>query len=67
MTKNTMNAIRTHLNNAEDRFHIGRYYYECDINGIIRRREQAAGCLPTSGWELVAHWDPMTLEITEVQ
>lgn len=51
MKKNTMNAIQKKISSGETRFHIGKYYYECDVNGIIRRREQTAGCLPTSDWE----------------
>lgn len=60
MTKNTMNAIQKKISNGETRFHIGKHYYECDINGIIRRREQDAGYLPTSDWEKVADWNPAT-------
>ena len=59
MTKNTMNAIQKKISSGETRFHIGKYYYECDVNGI-RRREQTAGCLPTSDWEKVADWNPAT-------
>ena len=58
MTKSTLSAIQRRLNNGEDRFFIGNYYYECDINGIIRRREQQCGYLPTSDWEKVADWNP---------
>ena len=60
MTKNTMNTIQKKISSGETRFHIGKYYYECDVNGIIRRREQTAGCLPTSDWEKVAAWTPAT-------
>lgn len=60
MTKNMMNAIQHKISNGETRFYIGKYYYECDVNGIIRRREQDAGSLPTSDWEKVADWDPAT-------
>ena len=30
------------------------------VLNIIRRREQTAGCLPTSDWEKVADWNPAT-------
>ena len=60
MTKATMNAIQNRINNGETSFYMGKYYSECDINGIIRRREQTIGRLPTSDWECVADWNPMT-------
>lgn len=67
MNKGTMNAIIKRIRNGETRFFIGSYYYDCSISGIIRRREQEAGRTPTTNWECIANWDPMTLEITEVQ
>lgn len=63
MTTNTKTAIQKRINIGETRFFLGRYYYECDINGIIRRREQRRGYLPTSDWEFVAQWDPFTGKI----
>lgn len=60
MKKNMMNAIQKKINSGETRFHIGKHYYECDVNGIIRRREQTVGCLPASDWEKVADWNPAT-------
>lgn len=57
MKKNTITAILKHLNNGEHNFFIGGYYYEADINGRIRRREQVAGRTPTSDWELVGCWN----------
>lgn len=60
MKKTTMNAIEKRIRNNETRFYIGAYAYECDINGIVRRREQRPGCLPTSNWELVGGWNPET-------
>lgn len=53
MKKTTITAIEKRIRNNETRFYIGDYAYECDINGIVRRREQRPGCLPTSNWELV--------------
>ena len=50
MKKTTINAIQGRIENGETRFYIG--------NGMIRRREQEAGYLPTSDWELVANWNP---------
>lgn len=60
MNKNTMNAIQKKISSGETRFHIGKFWYECDINGIIRRREQTSWRLPTSDWEKVADWNPAT-------
>lgn len=65
MKKSTINAIQKRINNGEDRFYIGKYYYQCDINGMIRRREQEPGYTPTSDWELVGGWDPTTGRIEE--
>lgn len=65
MKKNTMTAISKRIRNGETRFSLGAYWYEADINGIIRRREQQPGCTPTSDWERVARWNPLTGEITE--
>ena len=61
--KNTLNAIQRRLDNGETRFFLGRYYYEADINGIIRRREQEAGRTPTSDWERVCSWNPQTWKV----
>lgn len=63
MNKNTMNAIQKRINNGETRFYMGTYYYECNENGIIRRREQQPDRTPTSGWEQVSKWNPYTREI----
>lgn len=60
MTKATMNAIQNRINNGETSFRMGKYYYECNINGMIRRREQTIGNLPTSDWERVGSWNPAT-------
>lgn len=57
MKKNTITAIEKHIANGETRFYIGAYYYEVNVNGMIRRREQCKGRTPTSDWELVANWD----------
>ena len=57
MKKNTEKAIKKRLSSGETRFYIGKYYYEANINGMIRRREQKPGYLPTSNWELVYQWD----------
>ena len=65
MKKNTKAAVQKKLNNGEDRFYIGAYYYEANINGMIRRREQKAGQLPTSDWERVGTWDPSTWQIED--
>lgn len=53
MKKNTVDAVKNRIRNGETRFFIGRYYYEADINGIIRRREQEIGRTPTSDWERI--------------
>lgn len=60
MNKNTMNAIQRRIINGDFRFFLGAYHYECDINGMIRRREQQPGRTPTSDWERVGSWDPHT-------
>ena len=60
MKKNMMNAIQKRIRSGENSFYIGKFFYECNINGIIRRREQASGRLPTSDWEKVADWNPAT-------
>lgn len=65
MKKNTMTAISKRIRSGETRFSLGAYWYEADVNGIIRRREQQPGCTPTSDWERVARWNPLTGEITE--
>lgn len=65
MKKNTMNAISKRIQSGEERFFLGAYWYEAGTNGIIRRREQQPGCTPTSDWERVASWNPLTGEITE--
>lgn len=58
MKKATMDAIQRRIENGETRFYIGKYFYECNGSGMIRRREQEAEYLPTSDWELVANWNP---------
>ena len=40
MKKNTMTAISKRIRSGETRFSLGAYWYEADVNGIIRRREQ---------------------------
>lgn len=65
MKKVTMSAVQKRLDNGETRFFIGPYYYEANINGIVRRREQAAGRTPTSDWERVGIWDPRTWKIMD--
>ena len=65
MKKNTMNAIQKRINSGETRFFLGAYYYECDLNGIIRRKEQQPGRLPTSDWERIGSWNPHTGEIEQ--
>lgn len=55
LNKTTAKAIENRITNGENRFYIGKYYYEVDrASGKIRRREQEAGRLPTSDWEIVA-------------
>lgn len=56
ISKNTINAIQKHLDNGETRFFIGAYYYEANVNGMIRRCEQKPGYAPTSDWQLVGRW-----------
>ena len=63
MKKNTINAIQKRLDNGETRFYIGAYFYEANINGIIRRREQVAGYTPTSDWERVCSWNPSSWKV----
>lgn len=63
MNKNTEKAIKKRLSSGETRFYIGKYYYEANINGMIRRREQKPGYMPTSNWELVYQWDSVNREI----
>ena len=57
MNKNTEKAIKKRLCSGETRFYIGKYYYEANVNGMIRRREQKPGYLPLSAWEVVCQWD----------
>ena len=63
MNKNTEKAIKKRLSSGQTRFYIGKYYYEANINGMIRRREQSPGYLPLSNWELVCKWDSVNREI----
>lgn len=60
MTTNTKNAITKRINSGETQFFVGRYCYEANCNGILRRREQRCGCTPASDWERVGSWNPMT-------
>lgn len=60
MKKQTITAIQNRLNRGETRFFVGAYYYECSINGMIRRREQVAGRTPSGDWERVGSWNPAT-------
>ena len=57
MNKNTEKAIKKRLSSGQTRFYVGDYYYEANINGMIRRREQKPGYMPTSDWQLVCQWD----------
>lgn len=63
MTTNTKTAIQKRINIGETSFFLGRYYYECDTDGFIRRIEQRRGYLPTSDWEFVTRWDPFARKI----
>lgn len=63
MKKQTMNAIQNRLNKGLTSFHIGAYYYECSIDGMIRRREQRPGYTPASDWERIGDWNPQTWTI----
>ena len=55
LNKTTAKAIETRIMNGENRFYIGKFYYEVDrASGYIRRREQEAGRTPASDWETVA-------------
>lgn len=58
MTTNTKTAIQKRINSGETEFFMGSYYYEANLNGMIRRREQQPGRTPTSDWERVAAWNP---------
>ena len=53
MTKSTIKVIEKRINNGEDQFFIGAYFYQASINGVIRRREQEPGRTPTTDWERV--------------
>ena len=57
MNKNTEKAIKKRLSSGETRFYIGKYYYEANVNGMIRRREQKPGYMPISDWQFVCKWD----------
>lgn len=63
MNKNTEKAIKKRLGSGQTRFYIGKYYYEANVNGMIRRREQKPGYMPTSAWEVVCQWDSVSREI----
>ena len=65
MTKITRDAIQRRIIRGEFHFFLGGYYYECNVDGIIRRREQQPVRLPTSDWERVGSWDPHTGEIEQ--
>lgn len=55
LNKSTAKAIETRIMNGENRFYIGKFFYEVDTtSGKIRRREQEAGRTPTSDWKIVA-------------
>ena len=63
MKKNTKKAIKKRLSSGETRFYIGKYYYEANVNGMIRRREQKPGYMPISDWQFVCKWDSVNREI----
>lgn len=63
ITRNTLKAIQRRLDKGETRFYISAYWYEANINSIVRRREQRCGYTPTSDWELVCSWNPPTWKI----
>ena len=63
MNKNTEKAIKKRLGSGQTRFYIGKYYYDASINGMIRRREQKPGYMPTSDWQLVCKWDSVNWDI----
>lgn len=65
MTKTTTTAIQRRIIRGEFHFFLGAYYYECNGDGIIRRREQQPGRTPTSDWERVGSWNPHTGEIEQ--
>lgn len=65
MKASTINAINKRLHNGENRFYIGAYFYECNVNGMIRRRKQCAGFAPSTDWERVGNWNPAKWEIVE--
>lgn len=65
MKKQTMTAIQKRLNNGETRFFVGRYYYECNVDGMIRRREQRPGYCPRSDWERIGSWNLSTWTVEE--
>lgn len=64
MKKQTINAIQKRLDKGETQFFIGEYFYQCNINGMIRRREQCPGYTPTSDWERVGDWNPATGKVS---
>lgn len=65
MKKTTKTAIQKRLNQGETRFYIGAYYYECNVDGMIRRREQVAGRTATSDWERIGSWNPATWTVED--
>ena len=63
MNKNTKKAIKKRLSSGQTRFYIGKYFYEANVNGMIRRREQKPGYMPISDWQFVCKWDSVNREI----
>ena len=60
---NTKSAISKRIQAGDHQFFIGAYFYDADCRydaaaaqmfvHRLRRRQQEAGCTPTSGWELI--------------
>ena len=63
ISNNTIKAIQKRIDNGENGFYIGAYYYSVDTcNAWVRRREQRPGYTPSSDWERVCDlsYDPDT-------
>lgn len=53
MGKSTSEAVKKRIRNGGHSFFLGKYYCMADINGIVRRREQCRGYLPSGDKERV--------------
>lgn len=65
MNKNTLTAIQKRLDTGATSFFIGKYFYETFGSGAIRRCEQRPDHTPTSDWERVCAYNPVTWKIID--